>query len=592
MGTKKGTLHRTGSRARATGVVAAALAASVAPSGDVAAAGRSKCFGRRPTIVVNRRGHSRVVGTRGRDVILVGRGRATIRSKGGDDLICGGRRRDRIRAGAGDDRVTARGGADNVGGGKGFDRITGGGGNDRLWGGTSTDRIRGNAGDDAIRLGEGRLESDYGQLARGGSGNDEIYGSDVHERIYGGNGDDRIFGFEGAAGDVFGVPDYLVGGDGSDHVVAGTAPDEAPDPYGTFSFGGSGDDVLEDLDGVATLDGGPGDDELKAAQGHCCTGLAFTDAPAVHVDLTAGVATGDGTDTITGDVGSVVGSAFDDTLVGDDGDATFSGKAGNDTIEAGPGDDAVVGGPGDDRLDGGTGEDRLRIVDADEAVTIDLQQGTSTGEGADRLFGLENVWLTGNGDDVIRGDEGPNRITWSGFGPFEGVIEGRGGDDGLTFYGDGTIDAGAGDDRVVLFHISHARVDAGDGDDRMWVFSYSRPARPVALDGGAGDDTVDFSQNGGSPVHADLAAGTAHILGDESPRYGLTAIEALIGTQWYDVLLGDDGPNRLIGGNRDDRIEGRGGDDHLDGGDDVDTLDGGDGTDTCVNGERVSACEA
>jgi len=82
----------------------------------------------------------------------------------------------------------------------------------------------------------------------------------------------------------------------------------------------------------------------------------FFSANAVVVDLTAGTATGEGTDTLTG-IGQVFGSRHDDMITGDlNGNELFGGP-GTDTISGAAGDDKLDGGDGTDTLDGGDGVD-------------------------------------------------------------------------------------------------------------------------------------------------------------------------------------------------------------------------------------------
>jgi Ca2+-binding RTX toxin-like protein len=77
----------------------------------------------------------------------------------------------------------------------------------------------------------------------------------------------------------------------------------------------------------------------------------------VTVDLAAGTASGEGTDTLTG-IENVVGSAdFGDTLNGDAQDNSLLGSGGDDSVSGSDGNDELDGGDGTDSLDGGTGID-------------------------------------------------------------------------------------------------------------------------------------------------------------------------------------------------------------------------------------------
>lgn len=561
-----------------------------------AEAARSKCFGRRPTIVANGRGHHNVRGTRGRDVILVKRGSATIKARGGDDLICGGSRGDRIKGGSGEDRVKAGRGRDVVRGGKGFDRIRGGGGDDSLFGDRDVDHVRGWRGDDFIVLGQ--VGVDNKQVAWGGPGNDEIYGSEESEEVYGGSGDDLIVGREGTTVE-YGWEDLLHGQAGNDHIITGTGEGDA-EPASN-SFGGPGNDILEDLDGGGTLAGGPGDDELIGPDEACCASLDYSGSESgVTVDLGAGVATGEGTDSISGRLPRVYGSPQDDILIGDDEANSLSGREGDDELHGAGGDDLIRGDLGHDALDGGPGDDTAHFGFAGEPRNVDLEKGSATGEGDDSIEAVENVYSGVVGrNDVVIGDDGPNVINWQGSVVSESRIEGRGGDDFIDVFGDGSVDGGDGDDVIQSGGMRNGEVLGARGDDLL-AFHYlliGGRDEPVHVDGGPDGDTISFRQM--PAVDVDLEAGTAGFVDyDSAPTYGLVSIETVFGSGWDDILRGDAGANSLHGHGGKDRIEGRAGDDFLDGGTggqfgtkENDVLDGGDGNDTCVNGERVSDCE-
>jgi hypothetical protein len=84
-----------------------------------------------------------------------------------------------------------------------------------------------------------------------------------------------------------------------------------------------------------------GDDVIVGGDGLDTTYYLFATGP-VTVDLTAGTATGEGSDSLTG-VENIEGSDFDDTI---------SGDAGPNTITGGPGDDVINGADGNDVLEG------------------------------------------------------------------------------------------------------------------------------------------------------------------------------------------------------------------------------------------------
>jgi Ca2+-binding RTX toxin-like protein len=104
-------------------------------------------------------------------------------------------------------------------------------------------------------------------------------------------------------------------------------------------------------------------------------------------------------------------------------------------------------------------------------------------------------------------------------------------------------------------------------------------------DGGNGSDTVSylFSDAG---VVANLARGFGS--GGDAARDLYTSIENLGGTNFDDLLLGDEGRNNLRGLSGDDFLFGAGGIDRIFGGRGDDTIDGGDGSDFILyRGDRA-----
>jgi Ca2+-binding RTX toxin-like protein len=429
-------------------------------------------------------------------------------------------------------------------------------GNDVLRGTPERDVIDGMGGDDTIF---GQAGDD---LICGGDGADLIHGGADRDVAYGGFGDDRIRG-----GDR---PDFLYGEDGNDDLT-----DDAPDP-GSLVSGGPGDDVF-----------------------HGGEVWYITSPQAVHIDLAGGTATGEGNDTLV-DVHKVHGSPFDDRLIGSNGEDRLMGESGNDVILGGRGDDDLIGDVqnggqytvqgddqlfgeagadvlrgdsgyssrppfGDDVLDGGIGTDIANHWGTDYRMVIDLELHGAVGEGADRLLNLENITGSYNASNIVRGDEGPNRLD----GGFESdVIVGRDGDD--------LVRGDWGKDKIRL----------GNGDDRIWQDTCELE-EDITLDGGAGSDDVVFNGIGCGGITVDLASG--YFRGREIDGR-LANIENARGTWWSDTIYGSDGANELRGSAGNDGLYGRGGDDFLGGGGGRDVLDGGEGTDNCHYGEHMSGC--
>lgn len=201
----------------------------------------------------------------------------------------------------------------------------------------------------------------------------------VKATIVGTNGDDVIQGTKGA--------DVIVALNGDDVVHAKGGNDLVCGGYGADKlFGGAGDDALyggydrrgDDPSGTFlvgdVLVGGDGDDRLagvrdkrKVEHVRRPDTVSYADSPVgVVVDLstTPGIATGQGTDTISVyPHNGVTGSDHADTVTGSDGDEWIQGGDGDDTLKGGAGEDTIfgetVGGSGDDVIHGGIGYDVL-----------------------------------------------------------------------------------------------------------------------------------------------------------------------------------------------------------------------------------------
>lgn len=186
---------------------------------------------------------------------------------------------------------------------------------------------------------------------------------------------------------------------------------------------------------------------------------------------------GEGSDTISGTGGPVVGAAYtvrmwvfaaegddavaggtnDDDLEGFIGDDVLRGDDGNDTIDGSVGDDSLFGGPGIDVAD-------YSNFDALGGVNVNLFERTATGaQGTDTVLQMENIRGSFASDRLI-GSVGPNRIDGSAG---KDLVNGHRGADVLI--------GGLGDDSILgLAGGDHLR--GGNGSD--------------VLDGGAGPDVL------------------------------------------------------------------------------------------------------
>ena len=272
------------------------VGAFLAAAAGSASAAAPKCFGKKATIVGTNKADV-LKGTGKADVIVALGGNDKVKALGGDDLICGGS------------------GNDKLYGGSGFDRIQGAEGNDQLFGEAGIDDLWGESGNDTMNGGPG---TNWAIFADAPAGVDV----DLSAGQATGDGTDRLIAIQGLIGSYH--DDTLVGDVGMNQ--------------------------FEGLEGDDTMDGGGG----------LLDAIVFFNAHGpVTVDLTAGTATGQGTDTITGFV-FVHGGSFDDTITGDANPNFIHGGTGNDTISSLDGDDYIFGEEGDDIIDAGNGND---IVD-------------------------------------------------------------------------------------------------------------------------------------------------------------------------------------------------------------------------------------
>jgi len=253
-------------------------------------------------------------------------------------------------------------------------------------------------------------------------------------------------------------------------------------------------------------------------------------------------------------------------LDGGVGNDLLVGGAGADVLYGGEGNDILEGGPGSDLMDGGTGDDQYIIVPGSVDQVIDVQ-GWDSLDFSKALLGVTVDFdkdrgqiqeLDAAGNELLihgvienaTGSEFDDRIYGN---RFDNVLDGRGGDDRLYGEcGDDLLAGGAGDDYIV----------GGWGEDLVYF--------PDAEEG----VTVEIScwGNGWS---------TDGLGGTDTLRW---SIDGAIGTDYDDILIGDDSRTEFHGMGGDDFIDGRGGNDLLYGGEDNDTIRGDRGNDYIEGG--------
>lgn len=377
----------------------------------------------------------------------------------------------------------------------------------------------------------------------GTPGDDVILGTYARDTIDGGAGDDTICGLGNA--------DTLIGGPGDDRLFGGL------DDYYVPDDGYMGD----------TLVPGPGNDFIDLGDDPASASVDVVDRPArydrvvyeaapgpVTVDLSAGTATGEGTDTIVVSAysGGIVGSAHDDVLTGTDGPDRIVGGAGDDRIHALGGDDELEPGTGNDVVRGGAGDDYIMSPD----------------EGRDRFYG----------------DGGQDFVEARGRGS---AIGGGDGDDYLVARLGASVHGGAGNDMIEaeLSRRTRTEVDGGDGRRdtvrlqapksefrRGARYVVAVPRKRVTVDG-----TTRARYEGVENLSFFGRPGLLTYLG--SPRRDRLSVGGGIRVTAY----GRRGADILFGGSRDDLLVGGPG---------RDQLVGGPGRDRCIGGEQRRQCEA
>ncbi|SDD68517.1 Ca2+-binding protein, RTX toxin-related [Paracoccus isoporae] len=528
----------------------------------------------------------------------------------GDDVIKGNRAANALTANDGNDRLYGYAGNDTLDGGDGKDVLDGGDGDDRLIGGANDDRINGGAGDDLILQhllwardvidgGSGIDTLDYGRLNDPSGYMAKQYGIQayldrgyVNKAPYYGGMRDTVSNIENVTGTK--IADYL-GGNHLDNVLRGL----------------DGDDKIVGHSGNDQLFGDTGNDTLYGSHGH---------------DRLFG---GTGNDTLYGGSGN-------DNLDGGDGKDVLHGESGNDRLIAGSNDDRIFAGAGNDLIlqhllwekdviDGGTGTDTIDYSQMNDpsgymAKKYGIQAYLDRGfinkapyyDGIpDRVSNVENVtgtkiadYIRGNqvnnvlrglaGDDTLDGGSGHDTLTGDAGND---RLYGSAGNDSLDG-GDGkdVIEGGDGHDRLIGGS-NDDRISAGSGNDL--ILQHLLWEKDV-IDGGAGTDTIDYSQmNDPSGYMAHKYGIQAHLergIIYKAPYYDgmpdrVSNVENVTGTKINDhlggnnannVLRGLDGNDRLVGLGGNDLLHGDGGNDNLDGGTGNDRLYGGAGNDRLV----------
>ena len=325
-----------------------------------------------------------------------------------------------------------------------------------------------------------------------------IIGTSGDDTLVGTPGDDVICGLDGNDTiDGRGGNDYLVGGDGDDSLIGGDGTDRLS--------GGAGTDVLTGGAGADVMSGGAGGDAVSyiLLEVAVDVDLALVSGNEAGLDYSDGNGAPGENDRISHDIERVVGSEAGDTirgsgrpgetLEGRGGSDTIDGRGSNDVIaggadvdhiDGGAGNDILVGGAGNDVVDGGDGVDTI-VADAGAdgadvytggagtdqisyagragSVRIDLAS-TSADQGSVNASGVSTEGDTVTGFERATGGSGAD-LLFGTVSAGESFVGNNGADDIRPGGGEDSVDAGAGDDLVLVRDGAADTVDCGPGID-------------------------------------------------------------------------------------------------------------------------------
>lgn len=493
----------------------------------------------------------------------------TVIGSAQSDIFYGSNAAETFFGGAGDDSFYSSGGADTYYGGTGYnvvdysastavtaymDGTAGVGGHaqgDRLFeiseliGSGGSDTLFGSAGDDVIRGGDGE------DVIYGGDGNDQLYGDGGDDILYAGSGNNQLFGGTGV--------DILYGGLGNDQLYGGAGDDVI---YGTGGnntiYGGTGNDTIYSSAGADIIYGGDGVNAVYYTNSDAGIIIVNNGTPGV-----GGTAQGDQLYNIQ----RIHGSEYNDEITaqfayGGDGNDILTGTGGSDQLFGGAGNDILIGTLGSDLLDGGDGNNTVdysgsasRVIvnlsATDQTISVEVSHAGSFNGTVNAASGIGGF---ANGDSYVSID---NVIGTSGHDIFIGN------DSDNVFYG------GGGND--VFFSSAGANsYYGGAGTDRV---SYSNALAAVTVFMNA----VDGVSTGWAA--GDVFDSIEELVGSDFDDilHGNDFSNSIYGGGGADIIYGGDGANFLYGGAGNDIIYGGDGDDYLHGGTGADMLYGGDG---------------
>ena len=310
------------------------------------------------------------------------------------DTLTGDGKSNTMFGDAGDDTIRSGDGFDGLDGGDGNDILDGGGELDLAFYNSSPNPVVASLGDgivtghgnDSVSSVEAVVGSNQADQLTGSDGTDFFLPQGGDDQIHGGEDFDMIMYFdstsmitadigrgtasgtpnaqdEGPGNDTFDGIEGLFGSGFDDDLTGGTGNE--------YLAGDLGNDIIDGGDGNDWLAGGAGDDDVDGGAGSRDLIDFETATQGVNLDLTAGVATGEGNDSVRG-IEEAYGSLFDDVFGGNTDANNFWGLDGSDVLKGFGGDDAIDGGIGVDQVDGGDGADRCADDPTDQTIECEV----------------------------------------------------------------------------------------------------------------------------------------------------------------------------------------------------------------------------
>ena len=356
------------------------------------------------------------------------------------------------------------------------------------------------------------------------SNSDNLYNT----LIYAKNGDDIVKGVRENRNVLLGEGgnDWLIGGEKNDYLDGDSGND--------FLFGGDGNDIIKGGDGDDYIEGGNGVDYMDGGSG--TDTLSYKKA--VYINLLTG---------------EVFGSASNRRLIERESSYTMEGE---EIVVDKNSETSLLA-----MINPKTNEEYKKFKDELPSLKKEFMEKSKDAEinymmlyaeskgylkvQRDTFINFENIHGS-HFDDVLVGDEKDNYINGESGDDY---IDGGDGDDDL-FGADGndTLIGGTGNDDIT----------GGEGADY--------------IDGGDGFDTLHYASfYETEPVYVNLKTGEAK--GGEAEGDKFINVEAVRGSRFDDILVGNSGNNILKGEKGDDILFGNGG---------IDVLLGGKGENTFV----------